>query len=143
MTADQVVYRSDRAREISAAVGRILCIHGTTSARPEDLPKLPGDGFVKVNIYTTLAVRGGQSVARHVLENLGNILPEAELHALVASGVLGERVLAPDYGESQTPRKPRLDRVANATRRDAWFAAVRDRCKEFLGIFGYERYAGR
>ncbi|HPO72720.1 MAG TPA: class II fructose-bisphosphate aldolase [Armatimonadota bacterium] len=143
MTGDHVVYRSDRAREISAAVGRILCIHGTTSARPEDLPKLPGDGFIKVNIYTTLAVRGGQALARHVLRNLGYILPEEELRELVEAGVLGERVLAPDYGENRMPLKPRLDRVANASRRDAWFAAVRDRCKEFLGIFGYQRYAGR
>ena len=141
-TADQVVYRSDRAREISGAVGRILCIHGTSSAKPEDLPRLSEDGFIKVNIYTTLAVRGGQALARHVLANLGNIFSAADLRDLVAQGVLGEAVLATEYAETQPPIKPKLNRVANATRRDAWFAAVRDRCREFLGIFGYAKYAG-
>ena len=74
-----------------------------------------------------------------MLRNLGNILPEASCASWSEAGVLGERVLAPDYGENRMPLKPRLDRAANASRRDAWFAAVRDRCKEFLGIFGYQR----
>ncbi|MBI3947401.1 MAG: class II fructose-bisphosphate aldolase [Armatimonadetes bacterium] len=143
LTAGQAAYRSERAREISAAVGRILCIHGTSSVRPEDLPRLPEDGFIKVNIYTTLAVHGGQALARHVLRNLGNILGEGELRALIGDGVLGERVLSADHGENALPLRPRLDRLANATRRDAWFGAVRDRCLEFLRIFGYARYAAR
>ena len=41
-TADQVNYRADRAREISAAVGRILCLHGTSSVKPEDLRAAAG-----------------------------------------------------------------------------------------------------
>ena len=40
-----------------------MCLHGTSSVKPDDLPKLPIDGFVKINIYTTLAVKGGQAVA--------------------------------------------------------------------------------
>lgn len=141
-TADKVVYRSDRAREISAAVGNILCIHGTTSVKPDDLPKLPVDGFVKVNIYTTLAVLGGQAVARQVLANLCNIFSEQELRDMVQQGVLGERACSPDYGQNKLPVKPKLQCVANTPRRDAWFGTVRDRCKEFLGIFNYDRYAG-
>lgn len=140
-TADQVAYRSDRAREISRALGKILCIHGTSSVKTEDLPKLPEDGFIKVNIYTTLAVRGGQALARHLLDNLGNVLSEAELHELVAQGVLGEAALSPTWGENRPPLVPKLNRVTNATRRDAWFAAVRDRCRDFLNTFGYARYA--
>ena len=30
------------------------------------MAKLPADGFIKVNIFTTLAVHGGQAVARQV-----------------------------------------------------------------------------
>ncbi|MHB0913166.1 MAG: class II fructose-bisphosphate aldolase [Armatimonadota bacterium] len=134
-TADQVKYRGDRAKEISAAVGNILCLHGTSSVKPEDLPNLPGDGFVKINIYTTLAVHGGQALARNVLENLGNIFTEAKLREMVEEGVLGESVL------DRTPIKPKLDRVTNPPRRDAWFEAVRERCTDFLKVLGYERYA--
>ncbi|MCL5104769.1 MAG: class II fructose-bisphosphate aldolase [Armatimonadetes bacterium] len=140
-TADQVVYRADCARAISSAVGKILCLHGTSSVKPENLPSLPSDGFVKINIYTTLAVAGGQAVARCVLENLGNIFGEAELKELVDQGVLGREVLSTGYGSTRDVIKPKLDRVANPPKRDAWFAAVRDRCGEFLRIFNYDRYA--
>ena len=141
-TAEQVQYRSDRAREISTAVGKILCLHGTSSLRSEDLPKLPEDGFVKVNIYTTLAVHGGQALARQVLQNLGNIFTEPQLKELTAEGVLGNAAGSLNYGENEPPLKPKLAVVANPPRRDAWFAAVRKRCGDFLHAFNYERYAG-
>ena len=115
VTTGQVRYRSDRAREISAAVGKVLCLHGTSSLRPEDLPKLPEDGFVKVNIYTTLAVKGGQALARHLLDNLGNIFSENQLRELVEQGVLGAGVLSQDYGQTKWPIKPKLEYVANPT----------------------------
>jgi fructose/tagatose bisphosphate aldolase len=135
-TADQVQYRSDRAREISAAVGRILCLHGTSSVKPGDLPGLADDGFVKINIYTTLAVRGGQAVARQVLETIGDMFGAVQIRELVADRVLGDRVLS-----RKPSAKPKLAMVANPPRRDAWFAAVRDRCLDFLQVFHYERYA--
>lgn len=132
-TGDQVVYRRERARELSAAVGRVLCLHGTSSVPPEDLAGLADDGFVKVNVFTTLAVRGGQAVARRVLSDLGAILPEAELSELVEQELLGPEILG--------AVGPRLSALVNAPRRDAWFAAVRDRCRDFLLAFGYQRYA--
>jgi fructose/tagatose bisphosphate aldolase len=135
-TADKVLYRGDRAREISGAVGKIMCIHGTSSVKPEDLPHLADDGFVKINIYTTLAVHGGQAVARRVLDSLGDIFGEAGLRELAADGVLGPAVLA-----RKAPAQPRLAVVANPPRRDAWFAAVTARCLEFLQIFRYEQWA--
>jgi hypothetical protein len=140
-TAEQVRYRGDRAREISADVGKILCLHGTSSVKPEDLGQLPADGFVKINVYTTLAVHGGQAVARNVLDNLGNLFDKEQLAALVTSGVLGKTVLADGYGQTQKPIKPKLACVANPPRRDAWFGAVRDRCVEFLDVFGYRKFA--
>jgi fructose/tagatose bisphosphate aldolase len=134
-TGDQVRYNSSRAREISAKVGKVLCLHGTSSVVAGDLPGLPRDGFVKINVYTTLAVHGGQAVARQVLETIGDMFGEAELRRLVKDGLLGERVL------SRGPFQPKLASVANPPRRDAWFAAVRDRCVEYLLNLGYERYA--
>ena len=140
-TTDRLQYDSKRAREISAAVGKILCIHGTSSVKQEELHKLPEDGFVKVNIYTTLAVSGGQAVAQKILKNLGNIFNKSQLEDLIHQGVLGKKVLSPDYGENKSPIKPKLDFVANSKRRDAWFEAVKNRCKEFLGLFNYKGYS--
>ncbi|HDY65116.1 MAG TPA: hypothetical protein ENH84_02640 [Phycisphaerae bacterium] len=139
-TVDQVQYLSQEARKLSGAVGKILCLHGTSSVKPEDLPGLPSDGFVKINIYTVLAVRGGQAVARNVLDNLGNIFDEGQLADLVKKDVLGKGVLSPQYAQTQAPIKPKLPCVANPPRRDAWFATVRDCCQHFLDVFNYRRF---
>ncbi len=140
-TVQELEYRSDRAREISAAVGNILCLHGSSSLRPSAAASLPDDGFVKINIYTTLAISGGQAVARHVLDNLGNIFTEAHLEELVAKGVIGEVAGSPDFGDNELPIKPKIAAVTNSLRRDAWFGAVSERCKEYLDLFRYQRYA--
>lgn len=137
-TGDQIHYDSGRAREISAAVGNIMCLHGTSSVKPEDLPQVPKDGFVKVNIYTTLAVHGGQAVAREVLNNLGRIFSEQQLRQLIQDGILAESVLT---SLGSTPIKPKLDFVANPPRRDAWFGAVKSRCKDFLEVLNCRGYA--
>ena len=140
-TAEKAEYLSQRAREISGELGKILCLHGASSVEQEELQNLPRDGFVKVNIYTTLAVSGGQALAQNVLSNLGNIFDENRLKELVEKGMLGENVLLDDYGETKLPIKPKLQYVTNPMRRDAWFNAVKDRCKGFLKIFNYERFA--
>lgn len=135
-TADQVKYRSDRAKELSASLGRIMCIHGTSSVRDEDLPGLPDDGFVKINIYTTLAVHGGQAVAGRVLGDIGRIFNEGQIRQLVSEGILGEKALS-----NAASAGPKLDIVANPPRRDAWFGAVKNRCRDFYRTFRYERFA--
>ena len=139
-TAEQVKYLSKEAKKLSDAVGKILCLHGTSSVKPEDLPGLPSDGFVKINIYTVLAVRGGQALARNVLDNLGNIFDESQLADLVKEGVLGKAVLSPQYAQTEAPIKPKLPCVANPPRRDAWFAVVRDCCHNFLDVFNYRGF---
>jgi len=139
-TTDRLQYDSKRAREISTAIGKILCIHGTSSVKHGELHKLSEDGFMKVNIYTTLAVSGGQAVAQKILKSLGNIFNEKQLKDLIHQGVLGNKVLSTSYGENKSPIKPKLNFVANSKRRDAWFEAVKSRCKEFLELLNYRRY---
>ncbi len=139
-TADQVQYNSKRAKEISNAVGKILCLHGTSSVNPDDLSKLPNDGFIKINVYTTLAVNGGQALTHKTLDNLGNIFSKEQLDELVQKDVLGKAVLSEEYGDTQKPIKPKLACVANPPRRDAWFNAVRDRCCDFLDVFNYQNF---
>ena len=139
-TADKARYLSDHARKISSAAGKKLCLHGTSSVKPDELHKLPEDGFVKINIYTTLAVTGGQALAREVIENLGNIFDEKALRSMVEKEILGEAVLSAAYGNTQKLVKPKLEYVTNPKRRDAWFEAVKNRCREFYEIFNYGRY---
>ena len=139
-TGKMARYLPEQARKISAAVGNILCLHGTSSVPAEELSALPSDGFVKINIYTTLAVSGGQAVAHKVLKNVGNIFTEGQLRNLIQAHVLGETVLAEGYGDTQPPINPKLATVTNPTRRDAWFTAVQQRCVEFLEIFKYAAF---
>ena len=70
---------------------------------PDDLPRLPDDGFVKINIYTTLAVHGGQAVARQVLDTIEDMFGPAQLRALVADKLLGEAVMS-----RKPPAQPKL-----------------------------------
>jgi fructose-bisphosphate aldolase class II len=137
-TGSKVKYLSEQARKISSAVGKILCLHGTSSVKPEDLARLPSDGFIKINIYTVLAVKGGQAVAQKVLNNLGNIFGENQLKNLVQEEILDTNILTPKFGETKMPIKPKLACVANPPRRDVWFLAVRDCCYQFLEIFNYK-----
>jgi len=128
------------SREISAAVGKVLCLHGASSVKAADLPKLPEDGFVKINIFTTLAVKGGQAVATQVLENLKNIFTEEQLHDFIDQGILTPAFLTVDSSDL-TPPRPVLNYVATPARRDVWFEAVKERCKEFLRVFNYANFA--
>jgi fructose-bisphosphate aldolase class II len=136
-TAGEVRYHSDRAREISAAVGKVLCLHGTSSLGREQLRELPMDGFVKVNIYTTLAVHGGQAVARQVLRSLPDMFAEEQLRQLAEGGTLSDALLSAEHPE---PIGPKLACLANPPRRDAWFEAVKGRCMELLEALNYRRY---
>ncbi|NJD04074.1 MAG: class II fructose-bisphosphate aldolase, partial [Ruminiclostridium sp.] len=142
VTSGNVKYLSERARELSRALGKILCLHGTSSVGYEDLKKLPGDGFVKINIYTTLAVSGGQALSRTVLRNLKKIFSREQLKDFIEEGILSQHILEQDiklYGEI----RPKIDYVCNPKRRDAWFIAVRNRCMEFMEIFNYNRFADK
>lgn len=136
-------YRSERAREISAAVGRILVLHGTSSLKDDDLPTLASDGMVKINIYTILARMGGQAVSRYVLENLGNMFTEEQLSDLAEEGFIGDRYFSPEYAEATCGGKigPKLDKVAETPRRDAWVDCVKGQIKYYLDTFGYDRFA--
>ena len=140
-TADQVQYNSIRARELSAKLGRILCLHGTSSVKAEDLAKLPLDGFLKINVYTTIAVQGGQAMMRKMLKNLGNIFSEEQLEELIAQGFLGEKVLDPNFAENIYPIKPKLAYLTNPPRRNAWFDGVKNRCMDFYDVFNYREFA--
>lgn len=69
------------------------------------------------------------------------IFTEPQLRELVDQGVLGEQVRAHEVDEMPLVIKPQLAMVANPPRRDAWFNAVKARCRDFLEVFNYRHYA--
>jgi fructose-bisphosphate aldolase class II len=138
-TGTMARYNAEAAKAIGAAVGSIMCLHGTSSVPHEILALLPAHGFVKINIYTTLAVHGGQALARNVLLSLGHIFDKDQLQSWIDRGVLGPAVL--DKHAPAGAIGPRLRDVTNPPRRDAWFSAVRDRCLDYLDVLGYGKFA--
>ena len=135
-------YSSTRARAISATLGKILVLHGTSCLTHEELPRLAGDGVIKVNIYTVLARVGGQAVARRVLQNLGNIFSEAELRELQAHGYLGGLHFTEGYRDAVCGGAlgPKLDEVAEAPRRDAWVGVVKTEVLRYMDALGYNQF---
>lgn len=140
-TTQSAHYDSELTRQLSTAVGKILCLHGSSSVKREDLPKLPEDGVVKINLYTALAYAGGKAVVNQVIQNLGNVYTKDELEALVKQGILSENVLAENFGETIAPISPKLSHFTNPLRRDAWFTAFKEKCKDYLYLFNYSKYA--
>ena len=141
-TADKVKYNSKRAKEISDRVGKILCIHGASSVAKEDLSSLPDDGFIKINIFTTLVVHAGTGLVDYALRNVGNVFSEDKLKEYIDQGILGKAVLEPDFADTKDGViKPKLNYVTNPYRRNVWFTIVKDMCKEFMKIFNYSNFA--
>lgn len=138
-TDAQKHYQSQRAQEISQAVGAILVLHGTSCLQDNDLGRLAGDGIIKVNIYTSLAVAGGQAVAAHVIQQLGNIFNANQLRQMQEEGLIGSRFFDEDYVAQTCGGRltPKLAVAANPPRRDAWVAAVKEKVKSYYDLFGY------
>jgi len=54
------VYLKDRARNIQKLIGdRVLVLHGTSCLSDEEIGQLPGDGILRVNMWTRIAREAG------------------------------------------------------------------------------------
>lgn len=142
-TGGQVKYYAHRAREISAAVGKILVLHGTSSLGEGALRDLSSDGIVKVNIWTRLATSGGQAIARHVVRQLGNILSKDQIEELVREGWLTRKYMDDAYAKEICGGKigAKLEVVAEADRTKVWVEDVVAKMKEYFHAFGYANLA--
>ncbi|RKY02586.1 MAG: hypothetical protein DRP54_01515 [Spirochaetes bacterium] len=140
-TTDKVKYYGERAREISKVVGKILCLHGVSSLDKNGLSRLPDDGFVKVNIFTTLVVKSGQGMVDFILKNLGHIFNREQLEKYIKNDILGKSVLNTNVSADDISIKPKLDYVSNNLRRDIWFKIYKETCKEFLYLLNYRGFA--
>lgn len=142
-SARELRYHGDRARELAAALGKLVVLHGTSSLSPEDFRRLKDDGIIKVNIWTAIEKAGAQAVARNVLENLGNIFTEDELRELADRGVIGRRYFEADYraGVCGGRLYPKLGQFAEVARRDAWVEGAQKLVEACLADLGYEAFA--
>ncbi len=142
-SARELRYHGDRARQIAAAVGKVMVLHGTSSLSPEDFRHLKDDGIIKVNIWTAIEKAGAQAVARNVLANLGNIFTEEELREMADRGMVGPRYFQPDYRDRVCGGRlyPKLNQFAEVVRRDAWVEGAQGLVEECLADLGYEAFA--
>jgi len=87
---------------------------------------------------------GGQTIARFVLQQLGNIFTADELAALRAEGWLGERYWSEEYRAMMCEGTlgPKLSGLREEHRRDVWQAAVVARMKFYLHAFHYSNWKG-
>jgi len=141
-TMKRIKYDSNLAKKISSQVGRILSIHGTTSINKEEIPLLSKNGFAKVNIFTGLAINGGQAVAGEVLNNIKSILYKNQIKEFIEKGILSGDLLNNNIN-SKNKLSPKLENVVNAGRRDAWFLAVKETCKEYFYLLNYKNFKGK
>lgn len=141
-TGSVAQYNGQLAQAITRRIGRRIVLHGSSSLKDEDLPHLSNDGIVKVNVWTIFERLGGQAVARHVIQQLGNILPEDELRTLQTEGWLGPRYFEADFVAEQCGGQlgPKLDGFREEARRDVWQAAAMARMNLYLRHFNYARW---
>jgi len=139
----EVCYRGDRAREITAALGRVIVLHGTSSLQKEELSKLKDDGVLKVNVWTRFERVGSRALVQSVLSDLGNILSADEIEELQKEGFLGNRYQQDDYVNDVCygQVKARMDHMCEQRRREAWVDAAKEEMEGYLDCFGYDRFA--
>jgi fructose-bisphosphate aldolase class II len=141
-TAASARYHGALAQEIKAQVGARLVLHGSSSLADADLPRLAGDGIVKVNVWSIFERLGGQAVAGHVLRNLGNMLPADAIAPLQAEGMLGARFSDETFIQAlcQGSLGPKGWALVERGRRAVWQEAVVARMLFYLEQFGYARW---
>ena len=139
--AGRAAYSGGRAREIAAAVGPRLVLHGTSCLGESDLSGLPGDGFVKVNVWTIVEKMGAHEVCRYVLTHARRLMDPARVEELTAEGLLGERAGSP-HGEAAPPG-PDLDYFPLINLRAAWVRAVSAMLVRYFEMLGYARLPKR
>jgi hypothetical protein len=137
-------YDGPLARAICRRIGPRIVLHGSSSLRDEDLARLPGDGIVKINVWTIFERLGGQAIARDILPNLGNLFTAEQLEAWQNGGYLGPRFTSPAYIAEQCKGRlgPKSWALVEHHRREIWMDVVAARMMFYLDQFGYGQWKG-
>ncbi len=110
-------YRRDIAQKIRNKIGRQLVLHGASSLSDTELKNIPGDGIVKVNIWTILEVDASRIMAINIIKNIDKILTKKSIEKLVDEGFLDKKVLNKEM-------KPSLNFLTEKYRRDDIYIPV-------------------
>jgi fructose-bisphosphate aldolase class II len=137
----EAAYHPERAREIAAAVGPNLVLHGTSCMGEADLSGVPHDGFVKVNVWTIIEKTGAEQLAEFALREVGNLVERERAERWVKAGLLPSEALSPERVERDFGGYvgPDLDYFPLINLRDRWVQAVADVLERYFAMFGYER----
>lgn len=67
-------YLKDRAQALTAGIGApMLCLHGVSSLKDEDIQGFSEDGVVRVNMWTRIVRESGQYAAKRLAERMDKI----------------------------------------------------------------------
>lgn len=83
-------YRGDIARDISARIGKRICLHGASSVDPAHLSGLFADGIVKVNLWTGLERDSSAVLLETLVRNAAAAAGGETARTLLRQKLLGE-----------------------------------------------------
>jgi fructose/tagatose bisphosphate aldolase len=127
-------YLAERARELSAAVGKRLVLHGSSSLRPDQYATIAADGIVKMNFFTAVIKRAAAAQMEFELENVNRMLPPEDRRRLVQKGLLPAGLIDERIGA-------KLDVFGDATTRRVWIEAASKVMSDAMAAVGYARFA--
>ena len=129
-------YHPERAQEIARALGSVLVLHGTSSLADEELARLPGDGIVKVNVWTVIERKGAEAMATYLLENAEDMVPANVLQQLAETGFFPTDRVPPADGAG-----PQVTHFPLVEWRKHWTAAVVRTLVKIFKSLGYSNLA--
>ena len=130
-------YHPERAQEVAEAAGPVLVLHGTSSLADDELARLPGDGIVKVNVWTVIERKGAEAMARYLLENAADMVPASALKELADAGLFPhDRVPRSNHPGPQVTHFPLVEW------RKRWTDQVASTLVNIFKSLGYANLAG-
>jgi fructose/tagatose bisphosphate aldolase len=90
-SASELKYHGDLAREIKAATGTKLVLHGTSSVTSDQVKDLFNDGIAKVNIWTILERDSSPVLLDDMVRNAAKVAGGEKVKELRSERLLGEK----------------------------------------------------
>lgn len=84
-------YHNELAREISGKIGKVLCLHGSSSVSKEHLANLYEDGICKVNLWTALERESSGILFEEMVKKAACVIGPEKTKKLIADQILGEK----------------------------------------------------
>ena len=120
-------YHGDAAREIKAAIGPKIVLHGTSSVSNEQIKKLYEDGICKVNIWTALERDASPALVEFLVKNASRAAGPETVEKLVSEGYLTDKCA--------TGEKEALTAFTTVARQDIIFAEMKRIVREYLDMW--------